>query len=75
MFFYFAMFFSGATDEEGRLEESGASFTSAIMSSGTTTPGLLIRIRPARIALSIALSHWALRVAEVSNLDSQPSGF
>jgi hypothetical protein len=34
MFFYFAMFFSGATDEEGRLEESGAAFTSALMSSG-----------------------------------------
>jgi hypothetical protein len=28
------MFFSGATDEEGRLEESGAAFTSATMSSG-----------------------------------------
>jgi hypothetical protein len=67
MFFYFAMFFSGATDEEGRLEESGAAFTSALMSSGTTTQGLLIRIRLARIALSIALSRWALRVAEVSS--------
>jgi hypothetical protein len=68
MFFYLAMFFSGATDEEGQLEESGAAFTSAIMSSGTTTPGLLIRIHPARIALSIALSRWALRVAEVSSV-------
>ena len=50
------MFFSGATDEEGRLEESGAALTSATMSSGTITPGLLIKIRPARMALSIALS-------------------
>jgi hypothetical protein len=41
------MFFSGATDEEGRLEESGAALTSAIMSSGTITPGLLIKIHPA----------------------------
>jgi hypothetical protein len=37
------MFFSGAIEEEGRLEESGAAFTSALISSGTTTPGLLIR--------------------------------
>jgi hypothetical protein len=43
------MFFSGATDEEGRLEESGAALTSATMSSGTITPGLLIKICPARI--------------------------
>jgi hypothetical protein len=56
MFFYFATFFSGATDEEGRLEESGAAFTSALISSGTITPGLLIKIRPARMALSMALS-------------------
>jgi hypothetical protein len=54
--FYLAMFFSGATDKEGQLKESGAAFTSATMSSGTTTPGLLIKIRPARMALSIALS-------------------
>jgi hypothetical protein len=67
MFFYFATFFSGATDEEGRLEESGAAFTSALMSSGTITPGLLIKIRPARMTLSMALSRWALRVAEVSS--------
>jgi hypothetical protein len=67
MFFYFATFFSGATDEEGRLEESGAAFTSALMSLWTITPGLLIKIRPARMALSIALSRWALRVAEVSS--------
>jgi hypothetical protein len=33
----------------------------------TITPGLLIKIRPARMALSIALSRWALRVAEVSS--------
>jgi hypothetical protein len=50
------MFFSGATDEEGRLEESGAALTSAIMSLGTITPGLLIKIRPVRMALSMALS-------------------
>jgi hypothetical protein len=50
------MFFSGATDEEGRLEESGATFTYATISSGTVTPGLLIKIRPARTTLSIALS-------------------
>jgi hypothetical protein len=67
IFLYFAMSFSGATNEEGRLEESGAAFTSAFMSSGTTTPGLLIKIRPARIALSMALSRWALRVAAVSS--------
>jgi hypothetical protein len=45
----------------------GAAFTSALISSGTTTPGLLIKIRPARIALSMALSRWALRVTEVSS--------
>jgi hypothetical protein len=65
--FYFVMSFSGATDEEGRLEESGAALTSALMSSGTTTPGLLIKIRHARMALSMALSRWALRVLEVSS--------
>jgi hypothetical protein len=65
--FYLVMFFSGATDEEGRLEESGVAFTSASMSSGTITPGLLIKIHPARTALSIALSRWALKVAEVSS--------
>jgi hypothetical protein len=42
MFLYFVMSFSGAIDEEGRLEESGAAFTSALISSGTTTPGLVI---------------------------------
>jgi hypothetical protein len=56
------MFFSGATDEEGRLEESGAALTSAAMSSGTITPDLLIKIRLARMALSIALSRWAFKV-------------
>jgi hypothetical protein len=56
MFLYLVMSFSGATDEEGRLEEPGAASTSALMSSGTTTPGLLIKIRPARTALSMALS-------------------
>jgi hypothetical protein len=65
MFLYLVIFFSGAIDEEGRLEESGAAFTSALISSGTTTPGLLIKICPARIALSMALSCWALRVTEV----------
>jgi hypothetical protein len=64
---YFATSFSGATNEEGRLEESGAAFTSALISSGTTTPGLLIKIRPAQMALSMALSRWALRVMEVSS--------
>jgi hypothetical protein len=67
MFLYLVIFFSGAIDEEGRLEESGAAFTSALISSGTTTPGLLIKIRLARIALSMALSRWALRVTEVSS--------
>jgi hypothetical protein len=67
MSLYFVIFFSGAVDEEGRLEESGAAFTSALLSSGTTTSGLLIKIRPARIALSMALSRWALRVTEVSS--------
>src|SRR5688572_19606578 len=66
-FLYLVISFSGAIDEEGRLEESGAAFTSALISSGTTTPGLLIKIRPARIALSMALSCWALRVTEVSS--------
>jgi hypothetical protein len=61
------MSFLGATDEEGRLEESGEAFTSALISSGTTTPGLLIKIHPARMALSMALSRWALRVMEVSS--------
>jgi hypothetical protein len=55
-YFYLTMFFSGATDEEGRLEESGAALTSATISSGTVTTGLLIKIRPARTVLSIALS-------------------
>jgi hypothetical protein len=45
-----------ATDEEGRLEESGAALTSTTISSGTTMPDLLIKIRLARMALSIALS-------------------
>jgi hypothetical protein len=67
MFFYFATFFSRAIGEEGRLEESGAAFTSTLMSSGTITLGLLIKIRPARMALSMALSRWALRVPEVSS--------
>jgi hypothetical protein len=67
IFLYFAICFSGAIDEEGQLEESGAAFTSALISSGTTTPGLLIKIRPARMALSMALSRWALRVMEVSS--------
>jgi hypothetical protein len=53
---YLAMSFVGAIEEEGRLEASGAALTSATMSSGTTTPGLLIRIHPAQMALSIALS-------------------
>jgi hypothetical protein len=53
MFLYLVIFFSGAIDEEGRLEESGAAFTSTLISSGTTTPGLLIKIRPAQIALSM----------------------
>jgi hypothetical protein len=67
MFLYLVIFFSGAIDEEGRLEKSGAAFTSALISSGTTTPGLLMKIRPARIALSMALSRWALRVTAVSS--------
>jgi hypothetical protein len=66
-FLYLVIFFSGAIDEEGRLEESGVAFTSALISLGTTTPGLLIKIRPARIALYMALSRWALRVTEVSS--------
>jgi hypothetical protein len=55
-YFYLAMFFSGATDEEGRLEESGAALTSTTISSGTIAPGLLIKIHPQRMALSIALA-------------------
>jgi hypothetical protein len=51
-----AMFFAGAIEEEGQLEASGAALTSATISSGTTTPGLLIKIRLARMALFIALS-------------------
>jgi hypothetical protein len=53
---YLAMSFAWAIEEEGRLEALGAALTSVTMSSGTTTPGLLIKIRPARMALSIALS-------------------
>jgi hypothetical protein len=60
------MSFAGAFEEEGRLKASGVALTSATMSSGTTTPGLLIRIHPARMALSIALSRWAFRVAQLS---------
>jgi hypothetical protein len=56
MFLYFVTSFLGAIDEEGRLEELGATFTSALISSGTTTPGLRIKIRPARMASSMALS-------------------
>jgi hypothetical protein len=44
---YLTVSFAGAIEEEGRLEASGATLTSATMSSGTTTPGLLIKIRPA----------------------------
>jgi hypothetical protein len=50
------MSFAGAIEEEGRLEALGVALTSVIMSLGTTTLGLLIKIRPARMALSIALS-------------------
>jgi hypothetical protein len=53
---YLAMSFAGAIEEEGQLEASGAALTLATMSSGTTTPGLLIKIRPARTALFIAFS-------------------
>jgi hypothetical protein len=53
---YLAMSFAGAIEEEGRLKASGAALPSATMSSGTTTPGLLIKIRPARMAFSTALS-------------------
>jgi hypothetical protein len=62
---YLAMSFTGAIEEEGRLKASGVALTSATMSSGTTTPGLLIRIRPVRMALSIALSRWAFRAAQL----------
>ena len=55
------MSFSGATDEEGRLEESGAALTSATISSGTTMLGLLIKIHAVRMALSIALSALSLQ--------------
>jgi hypothetical protein len=51
-----ALSFVGAIEEEGRLEASGTALTSATMLSGTTTSSLLIKIRPARMALSIALS-------------------
>ena len=66
-YLYLAMSFLGAIEEEGRLEASGAAFMSATMSSGTTTPGLLIKIRPARMALSIALSRWVFKIAQLSS--------
>jgi hypothetical protein len=50
------MFFSGATDEEGRLEESGAALISATISSGTIMPDLFIKIRPTRMSLSIVVA-------------------
>jgi hypothetical protein len=62
-----AMSFAGAIEEEGRLEALGVALTSVIMSLGTTTLGLLIKIRPARMALSIALSRWALRTMQLSS--------
>jgi hypothetical protein len=61
------MFSTGASEEKGRLEASGSALTSATMSSETTTPGLLIKIRPARMALSIALPRWAFRMAQLSS--------
>jgi hypothetical protein len=64
---YLAMSFAGAIEEEGRLEASDTALTSATMSSGTTTPGLLIKIRPARMALSIALSRWAFKAVQLSS--------
>jgi hypothetical protein len=75
VFFYFAIFFSGATDEEGRLEESGAAFTSALISSGTITPGLHIKIRPANgfIHGSVVLGPQS-NGSFFSNFDSQLSG-
>jgi hypothetical protein len=66
-YLYLAMSFSGAIEEEGRLEALGAAFTSATMSSGTTTPDLLIKIRPARMALSIALSRWVFKTTQLSS--------
>jgi hypothetical protein len=53
---YLAMPFAGAIKDEGRLEASGVALTSATMSLGTTTLGLLIKIRLAWMALSITLS-------------------
>ena len=67
LFLYLPMSLSGTTGEEGRFEESGAATTSALISSGTTTPGLLIKIRPARMALSRALSRWVLKVTAASS--------
>jgi hypothetical protein len=64
---YLVMSFARAIEEEGRLEASGAALTSATMSSGTTTPGLLIKIRPARMALFIALSRWVFKTAQLSS--------
>jgi hypothetical protein len=61
------MSFAGAIEEEGRLEASGVALTSATMSSGTATPGLLIKIRPVWMALYIALSCWAFRAAQLSS--------
>jgi hypothetical protein len=50
---------AGSPEGEGLLVPKDAASMSATMSSGTTTPGLFIRIQPTRIALSIALSHIA----------------
>jgi hypothetical protein len=58
---------AGVAEEEGRLTIAGVARTSAIMSSGTITPGLLIRIRPARTTLSMALSHIAFMTARSSS--------
>jgi hypothetical protein len=61
------MSFAGAIEDEGRLKASGVALTFATMSSGTTTPGLLIKIHLARMTLYIALSRWAFRVAQLSS--------
>ena len=53
---------AGSPEEEGLLTPADAARTSATMSSGTTTPGLFIRIYPAWTTLSIALSHIAFLI-------------
>jgi hypothetical protein len=54
---------AGSPDADGLLKVPHTTSTSATMSSGSTTPGLFIKIRSVRTALSIALSHHAFMIA------------